>query len=130
MKYIIFILLFLPLFGYSQQDTIKIPSPVAKQIVKDLISGDSAKAELLLCNENVNLLKQKITFKDSIISSHIQKGILYEERIKNEQQKFEVQGVYVKSLERDLKKIKVKFLFTKITLVSIIGGLTYFYIKK
>jgi len=130
MKYIIFILLFLPLFGYSQQDTIKIPSPFAKQIVKDLISGDSAKAELLLCNENVNLLKQKITFKDSIISSHIQKGILYEERIKNEQQKFEVQGVYVKSLERDLKKIKVKFLFTKITLVSIIGGLTYFYIKK
>ncbi len=130
MKYIIFILLFLPLFGYSQQDTIKIPSPVAKQIVKDLISGDSAKAELLLCNENVNLLKQKITFKDSIISSHIQKGILYEERIKNEQQKFEVQGIYVKSLERDLKKIKVKFLFTKITLVSIIGGLTYFYIKK
>ena len=52
MKYILIILAFLPIFGYAQQDTIKIPAPVAKLIVKDLVSGDSAKAELKLCNEN------------------------------------------------------------------------------
>ena len=57
MKYFLIILAFLPLFGNAQtQDTVKIPVNIAKQIVKDLVSGDSAKAELKLCNENVTLL--------------------------------------------------------------------------
>ena len=64
MKYILIILMLLPMFGNAQtQDTVYIPSHVAKQIVKDLISGDSAKAELKLCNENVTLLEKKVTLK-------------------------------------------------------------------
>ena len=131
MKYILIILAFLPLFGKAQtQDTIRIPAPIAKLIVKDLVSGDSAKAELKLSTITISLLESKVTLKDSIISGHVQKGIMYEERIKNEQLKFDAQGLWVKDLQKQNKKLKVKLTFTKITLGGIIGGLTYLYFIK
>jgi hypothetical protein len=130
MKHILIILAFLPLFAKAQQDTIKIPAPVAKQIVKDLVSGDSAKAELKLCNDNVTLLTQKVILKDSIIAGHVQKSILYEERIKNEQAKFDAQGLWVKDLQKQNKKLKVKLRFLQVTGTAIIGGITYLYFTK
>ena len=130
MKYILIILAFLPLFAKAQQDTIKLPAYVAKQIVKDLVSGDSAKAELKLCSDNVTLLTQKITLKDSIISGHEQKGILYEQRIKNEQLKFDAQVLWVKDLQKQNKKLKVKLRFLQVTGTAIVGGLTYLYFTK
>jgi hypothetical protein len=129
MKYFLIILVFLPLFTKAQ-DTIKIPSPVAKQIVKDLISGDSAKTELKLTNEQLTLLNQKISLKDSIILGHVQKGIMYEERIKNEQLKFDTQQKWVEQLRKDNKKLKVKLRFIQITGTAIAGGLAYLYITK
>ena len=143
-KLLLFILLSIPVLVKSQTvtynsarnvnymvvDTIKLPYPVAKQITLDLISGDSAKAELKLTNENVTLLEKKVTLKDSIISGHVQKGIMYEERIKNEQLKFDAQGLWVKDLQKQNKKLKVKLTFTKITLGGVIGGLTYLYFIK
>ena len=129
MKYFLIILVFLPLFTKAQ-DTIKIPSPVAKQIVKDLISGDSVKTELKLTNEQLTLLNQKISLKDSIISGHVQKGIMYEERIKNEQLKFDTQQKWVDQLRKDNKKLKIKLRFIQITGTAIVGGLTYLYITK
>jgi len=128
MKYL-FILLFLPLFGKSQ-DTIHIPTPVAKQIAKDLVSGDSAKAVLELTKEQLTLTESKVILKDSIISNHVQKGIMYEERIKNEQLKFDTQGKWVDELRKQNKNLKVKLVFTKITLSAIAGGLTYLYFTK
>ena len=143
MKYL-FILLFLPLFGKSQrighydslgnvtyyvEDTIKLPYSVAKQVAKDLVSGDSAKAILEVTKEQLTLTESKVVLKDSIISNYVQKGIMYEERIKNEQLKFETQGKWVDELRKQNKKLKVKLVFTKITLSGIIGGLTYLYIK-
>jgi len=130
MKYVLIILAFLPLFANAQQDTIKLPLPVAKQIVKDLISGDSAKAELKLCNENVTLLEKKVILKDSIISGHVQKGIMYEDRIKNEQLKFDAQQKWIEQLRKDNKKLKVKLRFIQITGTAIVGGLAYLYITK
>ena len=129
MKYILIILAFLPLFGKAQtQDTIRIPAPIAKLIVKDLVSGDSAKAELKLSTITISLLESKVTLKDSIISGHVQKGIMYEERIKNEQLKFDAQGLWVKDLQKQNKKLKVKLTFTKIVGAAVAGTLTYLYI--
>ena len=131
MKYILIILAFLPLFSKAQtQDTIRIPAPIAKLIVKDLVSGDSAKAELKLSTITISLLESKVTLKDSIISGHVQKNIMYEERIKNEQLKFDAQGLWVKDLQKQNKKLKVKLTFTKIVGTAIAGTLTYLYITK
>jgi hypothetical protein len=128
MKYL-FILLFLPLFGKTQ-DTVKIPTPIAKQIAKELVGCDSLKAIHELTKEQLTLTESKIVLKDSIISNYIQKGIMYEERIKNEQLKFDTQGKFVDQLRSENKKLKVKLVFTKITLSTVIGGLTYLYITK
>ena len=130
MKKLLLILFILPLFSYAQQDTIKLPVYVAKQIVKDLVSGDSAKAELKLTNEHVVLLNQKLGLKDSIISGHVQKGIRYEDRINNEQLKFDTQQKWVNQLRKDNKKLKVKLRFIQVTGTAVIGGLAYLYITK
>jgi len=131
MKYILIILMLLPIFGNAQtQDTVHIPVYVAKQIVKDLVSGDSAKAELKLANEHIDLMHQKINLKDSIISGYIQKGTMYEDRIKNEQLKFDTQQLWVNQLRKDNKKLKVKLRFMQITGTLVVGGLIYLYVTK
>lgn len=131
MKYILIILMLLPIFGNAQtQDTVRIPAQVAKLIVKDLVSGDSAKAELKLAVEHINLLDTKLILKDSIISGHVQKGLLYEERIKNEQLKFDAQQKWVDQLRKDNKKLKAKLIFTRMLGTAIVGGLGYLYFTK
>ena len=146
MKYLL-ILLFLPIFSKAQQlptydslgnvtyyveDTVKLPYLIAKQVAKDLIGGDSAKAILEVTKEQLTLTEQKVVLKDSIISNHMQKGVMYEQRISNEQQKFDVQGVYVKRLEWDNKKLRIKLTLWKIgfsigVATSVLG---YLYLTK
>ena len=115
---------------YLRQDTIKIPYSVAKSIAKDLVICDSTKAILEVTKEQLTLVEQKSIWQDSVIANHERKGIMYEDRIKNEQLKFNTQGLFVKHLQKQNKKLKVKLVFTKITLSAVIGGLTYLYFTK
>lgn len=128
MKYILTLLLCLPLLVKSQ-DTIKIPTPIAKQIAKDLVSCDSIKALHILTTEELLLTQDKLILKDNIISNYVDKGIMYEERIQNEQSKFKVQELWVDDLRKENKKLKVKVLYTKISMGAIIGFLGYLLIK-
>lgn len=131
MKYILTILALIAFLTSAQaQDTIKIPSPVAKQIVKDLVSGDSAKAELKLTVNHLQLLQQKITLKDSIIVGRERQLVLCDERVINEQKKFDVQSLWIKDLQKQNKRLKAKLRFIQITGTAIVGGLTYLYITK
>jgi len=128
MKYILTLLLCLPLLVKSQ-DTIKIPTPIAKQIAKDLVSCDSIKALHTLTTEELLLTQDKLILKDNIISNYVDKGVMYEERIQNEQSKFKVQELWVDDLRKENKKLKVKVLYTKISMGAIIGFLGYLLIK-
>jgi hypothetical protein len=128
MKYILTLLLCLPLLVKSQ-DTIKIPTPIAKQIARDLVSCDSIKALHILTIEELVLTQGKLILKDNIISNYVDKGIMYEERIQNEQSKFKVQELWVDDLRKENKKLKVKVLYTKISMGAIIGFLGYLLIK-
>ena len=128
MKYL-FILLFLPLFGKSQ-DTVKIPTPIAKTIAKELVECDSTKAILEVTKEQLKLTENKVYLKDETLRLYANKDIMYEVRIMNEQKKFTTQGEYVNVLRKQNKKLKVKLAFTKITLSGVIGGLTYLYFTK
>jgi hypothetical protein len=129
MKKLLFILLFCPLFTLAQ-DTIKLPTPIAKQVVKDLVSYDSLKAVHTLTIQQLTLTEQKVAVQDKIISSHVEKGIMYEQRIKNEQEKFVVQGKWIEDLRKQNKRLKVKLRFIQITGVAVGGLLTYLYITK
>jgi hypothetical protein len=133
MKKILFILLICPLFSLAQTkpqpDTIKIPTHAARQIAKDLVSCDSLKAIHNLTAQQLTLTEQKVAVQDKIISSHIEKGIMYEQRIKNEQEKYTVQGKWLEDLKKENKKLKVKVRFIQVAGVAVGGVLTYLYIS-
>ena len=128
MKAIILLLMCLPLISKSQ-DTIKIPTPIAKQIVKDLVSCDSVKALHELAKEELILTINKVVLKDNIIKGYVDKGVMYEQRITNEQEKFKVQELWVDELKKDNKRLKAKLLYTKISMSAIIGLIGYMLIK-
>ena len=129
MKYILAILLLCPLLSLSQ-DTVKVPTHAAKSIVKDLISCDSLKAVHAVTVEELDLTKEKVNVQSKIITAHIEKGIMYEQRIVNEKEKFRVQGMWVQDLRKQNKKLKVELGIVKVAAILISGGLTYLYITK
>ena len=128
----------------SDTTRVKLKPFTARLVIKDIVRGEGCAEELKLTQEKVikleeretqkdtiiSLLESKVTLKDSIISGHVQKGIMYEERIKNEQLKFDAQGLWVKDLQKQNKKLKVKLTFTKIVGAAVAGTLTYLYITK
>lgn len=121
------LLLNLSLTSFSQTDTSKklpTPEPVKclpvstfKEIAKDLLKGDSARAELKLANEEISKLEEKVVLKDSVIVTMQQKEENYKTIIGAHEQKFTVLENYTKSVELKLKKEKVKNKFK-----SFIGG--------
>jgi len=130
MKQLLIILaLILPVIVKSQ-DTIKIPTPIAKTIAKELVGCDSVKAVHELTKEQLTLTKNKVTLKDSIISNYVKKEDIYKQVIANQEQKFELQGQWVNELRKQNKTLKVKLTFTRIISILFTGFITYIYIKK
>lgn len=99
-------------------------------IVKDLISGDSAKAELKLSNLELIELGKKVNLKDSIINSMKSKEQNYLEIISKKDEKYSIVENHAKKIERELKKTKVISKFKSVFSVGIIGILTFFLITK
>ena len=114
---------------YYLEDTTHIPVSVSKQIVAELIEYDGVKQELKLTSEQLSLTEQKVVIKDSIISTYVKKGIMYEDRITNEQNKFKIQGLWVEDLRKQNKKLKANLMFTKIVFSLALGGLMYMSVK-
>ena len=127
-------LLFVSSIAFSQTDTSNntkcFPIPVVRQIMKDLISGDSAKAELKLTEAQLVLTENKVVLKDSVITTLRLKEVNYLTIIDAEKQKFRIVEDYSKKLEWDLKKEKVKGKFKSILGTGVIAVLTFFLITK
>lgn len=126
--------LFVSLTVFSQTDTstnVKcFPIPVVRQIMKDVISGDSAKAQLKLTEEMLSETEKKVVMKDSVIITLRMKETNYITMIDAEKQKFQIQENYSKKLEWDLKKEKVKNKFKSILGTGIIAVMGFFLITK
>ena len=123
-------ILSLSLTAFSQTDTnnkekVKcFPVHVAKQIAKDLLKGDSAMAELKLVNEQLVKTEEKVSLKDSVISTMVTKEKNYISIIDAQDKKYTVMEDYSKKLEFQLKKEKVKNKFT-----SILSGITVLFLS-
>lgn len=98
--------------------------------MKDVLSGDSAKAQLKLTEQQVTELENKIFLKDSVISTLRMKETNYLTIIDVEKQKFQIQENYSKKLEWDLKKERVRNKFKSILGTGIIAVLTFFFVTK
>lgn len=119
---------------FSQTDTTNntkcFPIPVVKQIMKDILSGDSAKAQLKLTEAQLADTEKKVVLKDSVINTLRLKETNYTTIIDSEKQKFQIMETYSKKLEWDLKKEKVKNKFKSILGTGVIAVLTFFLIQK
>lgn len=116
MKYKLLIILVLWMNISYSQDSIKLPFPVAKQVAKDLVSCDSLKEIHELTKIKLEILDEKILFKDKIISGLYEKDSLYNVIYKNEKIKSEI---YKNEMETAKKKVRKMKLFSGIVIPSI-----------
>jgi hypothetical protein len=98
--------------------------------MKDVISGDSAKAMLKITEAQLIETEKKVILKDGIITSYQQKEQNYITIIDSEKQKFSIMETYSKKLEFELKKEKVKNKFKSIVGTAVIGVLAFLVIQK
>ncbi len=106
-------LLTLSLTAFSQTGTSNQPTkcftiPVVKQITKDLLSGDSAKAQLKLTEQQLFETEKKVEKKDSIITLLRMKENNYLTIIDAHEEKYSTLDSHTKKLETNLKKEKIK----------------------
>ena len=104
--------------------------PVVKQIMKDLVSGDSAKAQLKLTEQQLIQTEKMVELKDSVITTLRAKESNYQTIVGLEKQKFDIMEKYSKKLEFDLKKEQVKNKFKSILGTGVIAVLTFFLVTK
>jgi hypothetical protein len=113
------------LTAFSQKDTTiptkSFPIPVVKLIVKDLLSGDSAKAQLELVNKELEKTRQIVVLKDSVISN-LNTKIEYDGYILGLQKdKFKLLENHNGKVEKQLKIEKIKSrLFGSLTTIGLL----------
>lgn len=120
----------------SKDTSINLPKPVAKEVVKDIIKGDSAVAELVIVkkkldisNINLSLKDTLINGKDSIISLYKQKESGYESIIKYKDNQFQIEKNLADDLNKKYKSEKRKRIFSNILLVFFTTASAIFLIK-
>jgi len=128
-------ILTLRLTAFSQTDTNNQPTkcfpiPVVKLIIKDLMSGDSAKAQLKLVGDQLLETEKKVELKDSVISLLRVKESNYNVIADVQNQKYSTLETHTKKVEWDLKKEKVKNKFTSVLSGVAVAALTFFLIIK
>ena len=98
--------------SFSQNDTdstsIQLEVPVAKLVIKDLISGDGAKEELKINSEKIKLLDQKIVFKDSIINNLNNQIGNFNSILSTKTDQLKLSKELSEKLQTDLKKQQLK----------------------
>lgn len=99
-------------------------------IAKDLIKGDSALALLKETEKQLSLTEKKSIIQDSVIALYKAKERNYMMQINNERSKVEGWQNEYQVLQKENKRLKTKYRFTKIVSYAIIGGLGYLYITK
>ena len=125
------IILFTTLSSFSQTATktdtiVPLKIPVAKLVIKDLLTGDGAKAELTgaykvieLKDQQIGLLNQKDSLKDQKINN-------LEVIITKKDQQFDLERQKSESLLKELKIQKAKtFMYKMGSGVAIIATLLY-----
>ncbi len=121
------ILMTMSLKGFSQIDinkSIQLKKPIAKLVIKDLITGDGAKQELSLLSNKLNLLETKLVFKDSVILN-LNKSVMNFKNISlSKSDQLAISQELSLKLQTDLKKQKAKTkLFQLGSGALVVGGL-------
>ena len=82
--------------------------PIAKLVIKDLITGDGAKEELVLFNDKLLLLEQKVVLKDSVINNLNSKIGNFNSILNTKTDQLVLSRELSEKLQKYLKKQKLK----------------------
>ena len=141
---ILFGIILLGINSYAQPGKVAVdtnsvcmPVEIARQVAADLVKGDSAKAMLSLTIDELDLQKQKLGYKDSLILTAKLTEINLKEQLRNE--KGQKEG-YIALLDdskkqyadlaKKFKKYRVKKTFTDILFTGGLIALTGLLIVK
>ena len=114
-KILLIILLLVSFKSFSQTDTIvSLREPVAKLVIKDLITGDGAKIELLSTQELLKLEQKKVVLKDSVIGTLNIKIVNLEDIIGKKDEQFSLEREKSLQLEKELKGQRRKTFLYKV----------------
>ena len=109
---LLIILVMMSSTSFSQTDTdtlsIQLEKPVVKLVIKDLLTGDEAKEELVLSSKKFKLLEQKVELKDSIILNLNNKISNFNSIMLTKDDQLGLSQELTKKLQLDLKKQKLK----------------------
>lgn len=92
----------------TDSTSIQLKKPIAKLVIKDLITGDGAKEELILVADKIKLLEQKVVLKDSIIFNLNNKIDNFNTILLTKTDQLSLSQELSKKLQTDLKKQKFK----------------------
>ena len=102
--------------------------PIAKLVIKDLITGDGAKDELALTLDKIKLFEEKVILKDSIIVNLENKISNFNSIMNTKSDQLALSRELSKKLEIDLKKQKLK---NKLTMgAGVVGILAALFLVK
>jgi hypothetical protein len=121
---ILLMMMSLQSFSQSVIDTTKIQlkKPIVRLVIKDLITGDGAKAEIKLLSNKLNLLENKVFIKDSVIFSLNERVINFESMLNTKSNQIALSQELSNRLQLDLKKQKVKTkLMSGAGIIAIVG---------
>ena len=93
---------------------VKLEVPIVKLVIKDLVTFDGLKLQLVQTEELLRLSKEKITLKDSVITTLNGKVINLEAIISKKDEQFNLERQKSESLLKELKQEKRKGFFYKI----------------
>jgi len=108
----------------SKEPVKSFPISTVKKTIKDLMSGDEAKAQLKLSDSLLVMTEGKVVLKDSIINTMKIKEVNYVNIIGAQNEKYNVLEGYSKKVEWELKKEKVKGKYLNIVSGGVIIALT------
>jgi hypothetical protein len=102
--------------------SIRLKKPIARLVIKDLITGDSYKEELFIISNKVSLLENKIVLKDSIESILLYRIDNLNLILLNKSSQLSITDNLNKKLISDLKKQKTKTkLIGGVGILAVIG---------
>ncbi len=118
--------------SFSQTDTknkVVIDTSVARKIAIDLVKGDECKKELLIVKENIKLLNQKVSVKDSIINNQKNQIVNFNKMVEANDKLLKISNENLSNTKKELSKSKKNTLFYKLTTIVSIGLLTFQIVK-
>jgi peptidoglycan hydrolase CwlO-like protein len=104
----------------KKDSVVKLEVPIIRLVIKDLVTFDGLKLQLVETNELLKLSNDKIVLKDSVITNLNGKVFNLEGIIQKKDEQFSLESEKSKSLEKELKRQKKNTFLWK--LGTIAGG--------